>query len=244
MGRIARVSTKQPTPGRCTVQLEASSSAWVENPHLPPQPGQGLPVERLDVGNIGDHDGQLIFVVEAVQQQVGCQVDVGTLLLGVHHLDDPRAAPREMSQRSALCHWEHKFLSPWLSGCQECRVPSGPALNSITAGSLSPTAFLARICTSYFVLGFRSTKLQPRRGVSNPIPQSGEPASLMRTMYIRGGVHSAATLSVGPISLKPLSTMENVPFDPSQEIGGLLWLALDHLLWVMSSPPFTLKDTT
>ena len=84
------------------MQLEALPTAWVKDPDLLPQPGPRHLDGTHEVGVVGDHDGHLVLIVEAVQQQVGCEIDVGTLLLGVEYLDAGRAGFRRPRQRPPL----------------------------------------------------------------------------------------------------------------------------------------------
>ena len=53
---------------------------------------------QLEIGVVGDHHGNFAVALERVEQQVGGEIDVGALLLGLHHLDRARTSRRRVSE--------------------------------------------------------------------------------------------------------------------------------------------------
>ena len=49
------------------MQLEAPPAAWVEDSYLFSQPGTSHSDWELEVRVVGDHDGHLVVILEAVQ---------------------------------------------------------------------------------------------------------------------------------------------------------------------------------
>ena len=85
------------------MQLEAPFAAWVEDSYLLPQLGPSHADGKLEVRVVGDDDGHLVLNFEAVQQQIGCQVDIGALFFGVEYFNRARAARRLVRQRPPFC---------------------------------------------------------------------------------------------------------------------------------------------
>ena len=88
------------------MQLEAPSAAWVEDSYLLPQLGPSHADGKLEVRVVGYNDGHLVVILEAVHQQIGCQIDIGALLFGVEYFNRPRAAHRLVRQRPPLSFGE------------------------------------------------------------------------------------------------------------------------------------------
>ncbi len=53
---------------------------------------------QLEIGVVGDHDGHFAVALEGVEQQVGGEIDVRALLLGLHDLDRARTASRRVGE--------------------------------------------------------------------------------------------------------------------------------------------------
>ena len=66
------------------------------------QLGASHPDRELEIRVVGDHDGHFVVIIEAVQQQIGCEVDVGALLLDVEDFNRTWAARRLVGKRPPL----------------------------------------------------------------------------------------------------------------------------------------------
>ena len=84
------------------MQLEAPAPAGVEDADLLAQPILDHVDGQHQVGVVGDYYGQLVVVLEAVQQQVGGEIDVGPFFLGIEYLHDARAGLRLPGQGPSL----------------------------------------------------------------------------------------------------------------------------------------------
>ena len=69
-------SAQPPVPRSRVVEFEAPSPTRVEHADLLAEPRARDADRQLEVRVVGDHDGKFVVVLEAVEKQVGREVDI------------------------------------------------------------------------------------------------------------------------------------------------------------------------
>src|SRR6266545_2271877 len=85
--------------GRLKRTASTRGRVRVDDADPDPELGLGDLNRQLEIRVVRDHDGDLAVALKGVEQQVGGEVDVGALLLGLHDLDRARAALRRVRER-------------------------------------------------------------------------------------------------------------------------------------------------
>lgn len=83
-------------------QLEASPATGIEDArHLAKTIANHIDWKD-EVGVVGDHNGEFVVLLEAVQEEMRSKVDVGSLLLSIEDFHGARSRLRRGGEGSAL----------------------------------------------------------------------------------------------------------------------------------------------